>query len=469
MISYSNIRFFNLIFLFIFIHSLSTCCQSTVIFNNSNYEFSVSENEIPGEIGLIFATSSDGAQLLYSITNGNIGERFMIDTNSGNLFTNIPLNYEIFKQHNLTVQASTGNISNTTNVTIFVINIDDISPICESYSYHIYVSDDTPHDPPQFILNLSCSDIDSMSLSYSILAGNDDSNFELVENTLNLVSALNYTLQTNYSLTIRVSDNATTALSLEVRIVVLPDVELPPVFTQDGVYSLFLFENSTLEDILQVSLTTSYISSLDVIQYSLLSGDLYSQFSINSSTGVLSLRSSLDRETIANYTLSIMAFDQSVYPIAIRTVLATVLITVLDINDNDPMFDPDDLVITISIDTPLNSQFSTLLCSDPDSGENSIIASYSLTNEYIRINSSSGDLFTTGTPFPLDSGPQLTHQVNVECVDLGTPARTGFALLEISVRHSNIHSPQFSESSLTFEFEENVYVLGRNIFQVCYK
>ena len=190
---------------------------------------------------------------------------------------------------------------------------------------------------------------------------------------------------------------------------------------------------------------------------------MYHQFLINSSTGVLSLRSSLDRERVSSYILSIMVFDKSVHPIMIRTALVS-----LDINDNNPTFTPDSLTITISIDTPQSSPISTLICSDLDSGENSTIASYSLTNDYIQVESSSGVVSTTDNVFPLGLGPLLVHQINVECVDAGTPTRTGSAVLEITVRQSNSHSPQFSDSFLTFEFEENIFVTGRSLFQVRY-
>ena len=33
-------------------------------------------------------------------------------------------------------------------------NVDDVSPVCESYSYHVYVSDDTPPDPVQLFSGL---------------------------------------------------------------------------------------------------------------------------------------------------------------------------------------------------------------------------------------------------------------------------------------------------------------------------
>lgn len=51
-------------------------------------------------------------------------------------------------------------------------NVDDVSPVCESYSYHVYVSDDTPPDPVQPLLRLTCYDIDSVSLLYVIQSGN---------------------------------------------------------------------------------------------------------------------------------------------------------------------------------------------------------------------------------------------------------------------------------------------------------
>ena len=365
-------------------------------------------------------------------------------------------------------------------------NVDDVSPVCERYSYHIYISDDTLPDSDKPLLSLPCHDIDSVSLDYSIQSGNgkfsvifftsihnlfiflDQGKFSLSGERLFLISALNHTQQTSYTLSINVSDNYTMPQCIKVRVIVLPDPELPPVFTQDGQYSLSLFENSPLVDIFQVSLTTYYSTSQAIIQYSLFSGDRYNQFLINPSTGVISLRSSLDRELISNYTLSIMAFDQSVLPIMVRTALATLTITVLDVNDNKPAFNPGSLRVVISVDTPPSSQISTLLCSDPDSGENSTIASYSLTNDFTRVEASSGVVFTTDNVFPLGPGPQLTHQINVECVDAGTPARTGSAVLEIIVRQSNEHLPQFNDSFLTFEFEENIFVSGRSIFQVRY-
>ena len=61
----------------------------------------------------------------------------------------------------------------------------------------------------------------------------------------------------------------------------------------------------------------------------------FSRFSIAKSTGVISVNSKLDRETLANYKLTVRASDKG------NPALSTskdVPIKILDVNDNDPIF-----------------------------------------------------------------------------------------------------------------------------------
>ena len=218
----------------------------------------------------------------------------------------------------------------------------------------------------------------------------------------------------------------------------------------------------------QVSLAPAYATSPDIISYSLLAGDMYRQFSLNSSSGVLSLQSLLDREKISFYSLSILAFDKSVYPVVIQTAIATVNITILDVNDNNPSFDSTNLSLIISRDTTPFTALSRLFCTDPDSRENATISSYSLTSDFVSIESTTGVVSTTNTSFPSFSEPQLTFHIMVSCVDSGTPQLVGSAVLEIHVRQSNLHSPLFPATSATFEVQENLFLVGRYIAEVCY-
>ena len=73
-----------------------------------------------------------------------------------------------------------------------------------------------------------------------------------MEEQLLLVAALNHSLISSYTLSIRVFDGTTMPLIITVRIQVLPDPNLPPVFTQNGNYNAELYENSELVAFAQV-------------------------------------------------------------------------------------------------------------------------------------------------------------------------------------------------------------------------
>ena len=71
------------------------------------------------------------------------------------------------------------------------------------------------------------------------------------------------------------------------------------------------------------------------ISYSITRGDPKSQFRIDPVTGWISVAAKLDRETVASYTLEILALDHGI-PQRSGTVM--VYIDVTDANDNPPVF-----------------------------------------------------------------------------------------------------------------------------------
>ena len=105
----------------LFLIHLSPCFSSSILFHDTNYAFHVSENRLPGYIvGQVSATSSDGRQVLLSIVTGNNFGIFMINSTTGIITTTIILNYENVTEYVLTIEASTGDMYNTSSVTIYV-------------------------------------------------------------------------------------------------------------------------------------------------------------------------------------------------------------------------------------------------------------------------------------------------------------------------------------------------------------
>lgn len=74
---------------------------------------------------------------LLFLLDGNTGDAFVIEEDSGKIYTKLPLDYETMPSYTLTVQATDGGgRSSTASVTISLRNLDDNSPVCFPSHYH---------------------------------------------------------------------------------------------------------------------------------------------------------------------------------------------------------------------------------------------------------------------------------------------------------------------------------------------
>ena len=78
------------------------------------------------------------------------------------------------------------------------------------------------------------------------------------------------------------------------------------------------------------------------------------QFSISESSGIIQLEKPLDRELQAVYTLTLKATDQGL-PRRL-TATSTVVVSVLDINDNPPVFEYREYSASVSEDTLIGTE-----------------------------------------------------------------------------------------------------------------
>lgn len=76
-------------------------------------------------------------------------------------------------------------------------------------------------------------------------------------------------------------------------------------------------------------------------------------FSIDEHTGVISLERPLDREVQSTYQLKAMANDMG---IPRHTTVCPVVVSVLDINDNPPVFEHREYTATVSEDVTVGTQ-----------------------------------------------------------------------------------------------------------------
>ena len=199
----------------------------------ASQSFSVDENSANGtSLGAVAATDADATATTYqdwTITSGNTNSAFAIDPDTGELTVNTSseLDTETTPSYSLSITVSDGaNTASAETVTINVTDLNDNTPIITaSQSFDI----DEASANGTSVGTVALTDADSAAVNtftWSITAGNTNNAFAIDpssgELTVNTSSELDYESGTIlYTLSLTVSDGATTSAAEEITINIL--------------------------------------------------------------------------------------------------------------------------------------------------------------------------------------------------------------------------------------------------------
>ena len=111
---------------------------------------------------------------------------------------------------------------------------------------------------------------------------------------------------------------------------------------------------------------------------------------------MISTNKSLDREDIPFYSLVVQASSKGSRPL---TATVSVNVTILDINDNSPVFTKQAFTVIVSESLPTGTRFLNVTASDADIGSNALLT-FSImsgnTGDVMAIESSTGTLYNVG-------------------------------------------------------------------------
>lgn len=211
--------------------------------------------------------------------------------------------------------------------------------------------------------------------------------------------------------------------------------------------------------------TQSSSKATPQVIYSIVSGNEKLWFHIDPSTGLLTTKAPLDRETQGTVRLKISARDGGPYP---KWAHAQIKITILDENDEKPEFSAEVVHVTLPEDSTPGTLITTLTATDHDQGTNgSVIYSISpLTNlrhlGMFHIDSSTGKLTNTGR---FDRETRDNYDIQVIAKDQGTPALSSTATVILKISDVNDNQPKFYPLEYFFTVTEDIPV-GQAIGQV---
>ncbi|XP_059918649.1 protocadherin alpha-C2-like [Gadus macrocephalus] len=211
----------------------------------------------------------------------------------------------------------------------------------------------------------------------------------------------------------------------------------------------FSLSNAVDPDVGTNSVKTYYLSESEHFNIELQTGRDGSKFA------ELILKKALDREQQAVHHLVLSAVDGGT---PTRSGTASVIVHVLDINDNTPTFDKEEYNIEVMENSPIGSLVLQLNATDSDEGSNADITySYSLytsekTQEMFNINPSNGELTVKGM---LNYEDFRIYDMEIIAMDKGENALSGQCKISILVEDMNDNHPEISIKSFQSPIKEN--------------
>lgn len=238
-----------------------------------------------------------------------------------------------------------------------------------------------------------------------------------------------------------------------------------PQFTRE-LYNLSVSEDASIgESILTFSaIDYDWTHENTYVEYSIIDGNAENLFSVEASVmesetsyklvGSLVLSSVLDREVAASHCLVLLASDRGT-PSLNST--ATVLITVLDVDDNPPVFSSPEYHIHVKESIPVGSHITEVSATDCDAGTNAeityaIISGNDRGHFHLDGKTGSVDLMKK-----LDYEDTMKFSLIIQATDGGADVENvAFSLVLVTILDDNDYAPLFLFPSLSCVVSENI-------------
>ncbi|XP_044771248.1 cadherin EGF LAG seven-pass G-type receptor 1 [Neomonachus schauinslandi] len=349
------------------------------VFTQPVYELRLNEDAAVGSSVLTLRARDRDANsvITYQLTGGNTRNRFALSSQSGGglITLALPLDYKQERQYVLAVTASDGTRSHTAQVFINVTDANTHRPVFQSSHYTVSVSEDRLVGTS--IATISATDEDTgenARITYVLEDPVPQFRIDPDTGTIYTMTELDYEDQAAYTLAITARDNGIPQKSdtTSLEILILDANDNAPRFLRD------FYQGSVFEDappstsVLQVSATDRDSGPNGRLLYTFQGGDDGDgDFYIEPTSGVIRTQRRLDRENVAVYSLRALAVDRgSPAPLSASV---DIQVSVLDINDNPPVFERDELELFVEENSPVGSVVARIRANDPDEGPNAQI------------------------------------------------------------------------------------------------
>lgn len=388
-----------------------------------------------------------------------------IDRNTGIIFVKGTVDREEWSTHKFYVQAKDNGPQSKSSkalVTIIVKDQNDNRPSIKIRGIGLVthedgianISEDMPIGTAVALVEVSDNDEGENAVVTCVVAG--DVPFQLRSASemgndrkrkyfLQTTTLLDYERIKEYRIEIVAVDSGNPALSstnsLKVQVTDMNDNT--PVFSPTLYVVEFAEENQPGDKVLDVVATDADSGTNAELIYSITGGSIpEGLFEINSNTGEVRVMSQLDREQLDHYQFLVAAADKGL-PSLRGT--ATVVLKVLDRNDNDPKFMLNGYSFSVQENMKPPSPVGMVTVNDYDKGENAHVQlSVEPDNGKFIIQNGTNTILST---ISFDREKESTYSFRLKAVDGGDPPRSSYVGITINVLDDNDNAPYVTKPS----------------------
>uniref|UniRef100_A0A3B3BC50 Protocadherin 2 alpha a 15 n=1 Tax=Oryzias melastigma TaxID=30732 RepID=A0A3B3BC50_ORYME len=170
---------------------------------------------------------------------------------------------------------------------------------------------------------------------------------------------------------------------------------------------------------------------------------------------ILVVQKPLDRETTVRHVLTLTALDGGKPP---KTGTMRIIVIVLDVNDNAPIFNEDDYSVTLKENAPTGTTVVQVNASDLDEGTNGEVV-YSFSNSVnvnilrlFNLNKETGEITVKGQ---IDYEEKDKYEIEIQASDVGTVPLTTEKSVKIRIIDVNDNTPEIEFTSFSSSIPED--------------
>lgn len=374
------------------------------------------------------------------------------------------LDREVEDNYVLQVVASDGGSppkSGSMTIKIKVLDFNDNSPTFEHNSLKVELNEDAPVG--HRVLKVHAFDPDdgiNGEVTYAFADGLSPEAARLFHvdpfsGDVTLKALVDFEKRRSYELHIKASDLGANSVPSSCKVVIdvvdvndnAPEITIKPMTSSsDGV--AYITEAAAAESFVALISTSDRDSgSNGFVRVSLLGHEHFTLQQAYGDTFMIVTSTTLDREKIPEYNLTVVAEDLGSPPF--KTV-RQYTIRVTDENDNSPLFSKSLYEVSVLENNIPGSYVTTVVARDPDVGKNAKVSYKVLDSEvpggspvstYVSVDSNSGSLYTLRS-YDYET---LQHiELVIQAEDRGSPSLSSTSTIRINVVDQNDNYPYFT-------------------------